>query len=715
MNKFLALLLIATLSILGCSKATPKPDSQANDSSEKDGVAEPRNTSEDGEKPNPAKKESPEPVSVSQPVAAKTDLNEQKAERAKEVVDLLRLVDPKKNAIKGTWLFDKDALLMGTEGKTGLHLLEIPHETPEEFTLVIELQRTEGNDALFVIVPIDGHHTLILIDAEQGTLSGIHGLDNKGILANESLVKGSLLKNRRLANVEYTVRKNSLSVSLDGKQIINFDGKMSRLAPFHEPVTYGTPNKKHVVIGTFQSKYLISKLQFVPGTTAVPAPAVAKTDPKDNTPQTAAKKREQEAAEKARQDKIAADELAEKKRLDAVRLAEEEKKTAEKKAAEKAERERREALAKAEREKEEAAKREANEKTTDLSKTLTDTTTKRFKAEPRTLEQKGAKTAAYSPDGRYLATAGDSIKIWDLQDGKQISECVPVVRQDPETLYSTPKGARNLAFSRDGKVVYAHDWRMETANLKRSVYSTVFVFDSKSGKQVSYFDLGVSGFVTFSVNGELLVYSPLVFRDRQVELRNTETGKIVHEFNMLKIPGTDTANINASTCISPDNKHFLLAGGSYGRLYSLEDGKELRVLQWSNKNLIKAVFCPDGKRSLMAFGYIGQPVQVITFDTETGKGEKALEGNIDSMWSLAISADGKMALGGGEKTAILWNVVSGEQVRTHKISNVVTSVAISPKGDSYVVCVGGTVVVYEMPILSAEKPKEEPAKKEEKK
>jgi antitoxin component YwqK of YwqJK toxin-antitoxin module len=55
MNKLLCLLLIATLSVLGCSQANQEVDQQPTASSEKDGVADPKKLNEPGDKPEPAK------------------------------------------------------------------------------------------------------------------------------------------------------------------------------------------------------------------------------------------------------------------------------------------------------------------------------------------------------------------------------------------------------------------------------------------------------------------------------------------------------------------------------------------------------------------------------------------------------------------------------------------------------------------------------------
>ena len=320
------------------------------------------------------------------------------------------------------------------------------------------------------------------------------------------------------------------------------------------------------------------------------------------------------------------------------------------------------------------------------------------KAEPKTLQHKGLGGAAYSPDGRYLATASfDAIRIWDLKDDKEISQCVPQVQEDPDNLYSTPKGARDVAFSKDGKVLFAHNWRTETANLKRSLFSTVFVFDRNSGKQVRYFDLGESGFVTFSADGDLLAYKTI--QSKHIDLRKSDTGQPVHQFDVLKLRGTDVPDLLASTCISTDNKRLLLAGG-YGRLYSLEDGKQIRVLQWPDKQFQKAVLLPDGKRALIAF-----KDKLVILNTDSERDERVLEGNIESMWSMAVSPDGKLALGAARGHVILWNLESGKQVTSHTdIPANVTSVSFSPNGDTYAVCARNAILIYPLPNLPEKAP-----------
>ncbi|MEU0484039.1 WD40 repeat domain-containing protein [Streptosporangium sp. NPDC006013] len=120
-----------------------------------------------------------------------------------------------------------------------------------------------------------------------------------------------------------------------------------------------------------------------------------------------------------------------------------------------------------------------------------------------------AQAIGFSPDGRTLATAGkeDKIRLWDPATGRQVAE-LPLDDDEDD-------GARSLAFSRDGRLLAAvsdgtHVWDVSS----RAQVSRLDGMDDDEGRP------GTSG-TAFSPDGRLLATG---HRDGAVRLWDPRTG-----------------------------------------------------------------------------------------------------------------------------------------------------------------------------------------------
>ncbi|MFH0895610.1 MAG: caspase family protein [Bacteroidota bacterium] len=340
---------------------------------------------------------------------------------------------------------------------------------------------------------------------------------------------------------------------------------------------------------------------------------------------------------------------------------------------------------------------------------------------------------AYSPDGKFLASAGQdfSIKIWDISTGKEL-----------KTLNGHKLYVQSLAFSPDGKMLASGSWdktiriwemnnftevRTITAH-KRAVQSLAFSPDGKilaSGSVDSTLALwdvasgsfmkslkGHEGAVTcvvfnktgshvasassdktvriWDVNGgktrqtlkghtdwvQSVAFSPdgrqivTSSADKSIRLWEAESG------NQLKIINGHSANV-VSVCFSPDGKKLASAGYDKTlRIWDIAEGKELMALQEGNMNFEKVLFSPDGKRITS-----GQFGTITSWNSTSGKKEMAFTGHVKPVENLAYSPDGKFLVTGVDSTVKVWELSYAKEISSFNAGvGRIAALTFSPDG-----------------------------------
>jgi WD40 repeat protein len=239
----------------------------------------------------------------------------------------------------------------------------------------------------------------------------------------------------------------------------------------------------------------------------------------------------------------------------------------------------------------------------------------------RTLAWDASDKAVFLPTPADLlaAVAGDgAIKLWDPRTGQRI--------QRP--LGPAP-GMRQLAFSGDRKLVAAAGPRAEGGS-----ENIVRVWDS-SGKERFSRPAGLGGV--------------------------------------------------AAMAFSPDGGTLVVASYDTNvRAWSSRDGELLRLVEELPVSTFALAFSPDGKHLAAA----GADRTVYLFETKNWGIERKLAGQPEMISALAYSPDGRrLATGGFSEFTVqnpvkvlLWDVASGEVVRSVTSAHRVDSVAFSPDG-----------------------------------
>jgi WD40 repeat protein len=254
-----------------------------------------------------------------------------------------------------------------------------------------------------------------------------------------------------------------------------------------------------------------------------------------------------------------------------------------------------------------------------------------FKGDPKEEERGYATGVAFSPDGRRALTlARSTLRLWDLETGRQLRRFQAVKNYASGKPTFSPDGRRALTYAGNGDVEH---------------------WDLEGGRQLRRFRAHASrtADVAFLPDGRRALTCGW---DGCLRLWDLETGKALRRYD------TRPHLTVCAVAVSPDGRRALSGSVSPDlwekgevRLWDVETGQELRRFEGHKSYVYSVAFSPDGRRALSG----GRDGVVRLWDVATGKELKRLEGHADWVWGVAFSPDGRRALSGSsDGTVRLW-------------------------------------------------------------
>jgi WD40 repeat protein len=251
-----------------------------------------------------------------------------------------------------------------------------------------------------------------------------------------------------------------------------------------------------------------------------------------------------------------------------------------------------------------------------------------------------------SPEGRYvLYPSMGYFILWDILEGKQVLNSPYQI----ETILGikVPGGA---AFSPDGRY-FAVGGKGQ-----------VSLWDLAKKEEIMSFDVETVRDIAFSHDGKYLLTvapSPTQFFSNPhgiMTLFNIQTGRKVRNFE------TKPGELLTRVFFSRDGRYaFTISSNRKMSLWNVSTGKRIKEVVVAPLFTISAcaAISPDGKYIVSAT----TNGKIILWDAKNLS--EIREFDIDqSIWSVDFSPDGKYVLSGGRGKIIIWDILTGKEIKT---------------------------------------------------
>ncbi len=147
-------------------------------------------------------------------------------------VELLRSVDPARDAVNGQWEWQGDSLAL--TGGEGARALMLPVRVTGSYELQVRFARTAGYDGLVFPLSVGSAQASLTLSGRAGAAHGLECIDGKNCVDNETSVKPGILQNNRAysLHIRVVLEKDLAQVqaTLDGLPLISWRGPVSALS-----------------------------------------------------------------------------------------------------------------------------------------------------------------------------------------------------------------------------------------------------------------------------------------------------------------------------------------------------------------------------------------------------------------------------------------------------------------------------------------------------
>ncbi|MGD8730816.1 MAG: BMP family ABC transporter substrate-binding protein [Anaerolineales bacterium] len=325
---------------------------------------------------------------------------------------------------------------------------------------------------------------------------------------------------------------------------------------------------------------------------------------------------------------------------------------------------------------------------------------------------------AFSPDGQFLATAGDAIHVWEIAT-RDLALEIP----RPTTTYTSQGDPfiYGLEYSPDGSYLAAADFdgvtKVFNAKTGEPLFELIGHADrvtnltySPDGSRIATSGFDQRVILWDAVNGDMLFELPghrsmvpcVAFDSGGSRLISTTWEGDLFVWNvgpkreLRSIPIPERA---ASMAINPDGEMLAVGieGSQYVHLFNFPSGRRVTELdQGSSQSAPMSIaFSSDGNLIASA----GHEGLIHIWSSETFEETLSISAHDTLIWDLAFSPDGELLASVSDDSNIkIWRVSDGSLFKTFQGSAMgVTSVAFLPDGDEVAVGdLNGPITIWDL-------------------
>jgi hypothetical protein len=177
-------------------------------------------------------------------------------------VDLLKLIDPAKDAVEGTWRLTGGKLQ--TTGRP-FNRIEIPYVPPAEYDLKMVVEKVGMIGSFTLGLAFDDTQWSAVLDAqaEGKNKSGLDLVEGNPFNLNETTHTAALFAEKRKSTLLVSVRKDRVTVTVDEKKIIDWKADYERLTLYPG---WRVPHKNVLFLGSWTAIFRFDQMELHPVT-----------------------------------------------------------------------------------------------------------------------------------------------------------------------------------------------------------------------------------------------------------------------------------------------------------------------------------------------------------------------------------------------------------------------------------------------------------------
>jgi len=174
-------------------------------------------------------------------------------------VDLLALVDPARDAVKGSWTRTSRGL---QSPPTVDNLLQVPYAAPDEYDLEAVVEWKDGPDGMGFGLVGGGRQVMLMIGSWHQARNGLRFVDDKMENEHEAAFPGAVFRKGKPVLFRFAVRKGTLEVLVDGRRAWLWKADWTRVSAGG----FATPESEAFALCSLFGTYEVSRLTLMPVT-----------------------------------------------------------------------------------------------------------------------------------------------------------------------------------------------------------------------------------------------------------------------------------------------------------------------------------------------------------------------------------------------------------------------------------------------------------------